>query len=295
WTGPYLDVHDTDKDPIRSKWKAGEWHHICFAWYEVTPNSPQDDGPGPDNENDGPAATPDTSYLDEGQMLAKLRMWVDGELVDDDDTVQAFNLIPDSAAASHPAVCIGEEASAPAGTVDGILAYAHQETNLANFDSNIKSLNEIYRYEKDNTPTYTSTAINFPSAISGEPIALGCVSWTGLYPWCDKDAQDWKDHWDHYPIRVRVSLDGGSTWSEWIPESGQSKQPVLGGGGPLRKTGTVDPEMVRRTSASSIQYQVEFDPYVGQSTEGVPKYWQTPVLDDITITFFTPPVFYHWR
>jgi len=118
---------------------------------------------------------------------------------------------------------------------------------------------DLPRYDADDTNhqgTFETNSIDL-NLETGDHVALGTVSWTGWLPWC-AETERW-DHWDEstskFPIWVEVAL--GSSLADSVPKQGAYRSP-LGGGGPLR-------------SGSSI------------------------ILDDITITYLGPVVFFFWR
>lgn len=285
--GTYKDI---------STWKAGEWHHIAFAWYECA-NDDEDHNNEPAYNTDGNPATnwrdDDTGgaggkpdYRLDPEVICRLRIWVDGQssAVGPDNEKPAFNFC--TPAGGGPALRLD---GGGAGTIDGITAY--RITGEKTLDI---SINPDVRYETaaGQESTYTSSNISLPNT-GDDRITLGAVTFTGFLPWMP-DAERWGCP-SEPPIRVKVSLGGEE--SDDVPKLGDDTPPRQGifGGGPLLKNG----QPITTTGASTIQYKVILRAYHGENpghaSRGLIKGRQTPVLDDITITYLGPIVFYYWQ
>jgi hypothetical protein len=296
WTGPSVNVATVSAPVVPTAWKAGEWHHIAFAWYEWLPFNPQDDdnNAATDARSDGPAGTPKYDDLDDNQVIAPMKLWVDGQPVAFAGRVQAFNLIPD---ASNAQLWIGEPGAAPAGTVDGLVAYTHNDPNLNM--SVTKPTARYWGYPLKTYAVYTSPTITLPTAVTSRAVCLGTLSYT-LLPPLFPAGTTWAFGWTDYPAYATVTL-GGQT-SAPIPDSGASVpyfwQEQLGGGAPLRLNTVVPPHagpVIQSAGAPTISYHLYLNAYRGDATQGEPPYYQTPIIEDVTITYLGPVVFFHWR
>ena len=284
------------------KWQAGEWHYIAFAWYECYKNQVVSEGTGADEADHVGIETENPARLDpHPQMSGAIRLWVDGN-----DTglrtVDAFNINPP---ADGGYLCIGDSSAgvSPAGTLDGIIAKQHNDRNLnpGTIGVTIAKPNaRYYGYPTRAWGYYQSPAISFPSAISGKPLCLGTVTWTGWQPYYGTNPwATWKTDYNNYPIYVTVTLGGTSTA---MPLKGANYQPINSGGEALRTGSAIDRHMqttIRTSSANSLSYKVWLQSYHGDDDTNpnatIFKYYQTALLDDITITYLGPVTLFHWR
>jgi len=282
-TGDVREHTDANYSDI-SAWQPGEWHHIKFAWYECDDTTAVPEGGDSPLDDDNGSA--DQTLDDE--VKGRLRLWVDGqssELAAAND-VYAFNLTPPPG--SGPNIRFGDGIS---GTIDGIIFASHSDRNL-NLDPDPT---DLQRYKGDDTNhegTFETNSINL-NLDSGDRVALGTVSWTGWLPWC-ADGERWDQTNSKFPIKVEVAL--GSSWADAVPKEGADFQSPLGGGGPLRSGSSI----IESETATSIKYKVYLRRDFGEAAGGTAPASkilgrQTPVLDDITITYLGPVVFFFWR
>jgi len=274
-----------------SAWQPGEWHHIAFAWYECDDSTAtDDDGSDATSRFDDDDPGPDQELDDE--VKGRLRLWVDGQssALAGDNEVYAFNLTPPG---SGPNLRFGDQLS---GTIDGIIVRAHSNPNL-----NLTVPANPQRYaDSSNEGTFQSAPISLNVDTGGEHVTLGTVSWTGWLPWCT-DAERWDQSNAKFPIRLEVAL--GASWADPIPYQGSNYQPPLGGGAPLRHGHALDPNnnsLVESDAATSIKYKIYLRRDFGEAAGGTAPASkilgrQTPVLDDITITYLGPVVFFFWK
>jgi len=296
----HSDIGDTGK-----KWKAGQWHHVAFAWYECADEDGKNDDPNYDDDTKAETdwrddeAEPSDKILDASpQVYGRVRLWVDGKSTDVDSCpkkckVNAFNLWPVGGGTGddHTSLQIGDSTTSLGATIDGIFARTHADKTLG------MSPTIGTRYEgsagSNDYVTYRSRAIDLPSGLGD--LYLGTVAWTGFMPWIKDAERNWHSGArGDYPIYVTVTL--GST-SKPVPQNGVNKEPVLGGGGPLR---SVTDYTIHSTS-STMHYEVKMLSYHGdpdgdaEKNQRFERHWQTPVFEDITITYLGPVVFFHWR
>jgi len=314
-----------------SAWKPGEWHHIAFAWYECANDDQNynDDATGTynndakpesdwrDDEIEPPPDPADPTNLKDDlldvEVIGRLRVWIDGKAttpISSANDVYAFNL---KAAAGADAcdLQVGYGPSGIGGTVDGLIAYrlTGTPTNDGDLDINVTPPTRRYKDGADpptNEPyaIYNSPPITLPNS---DAYRLGSVAWTAWVPWCTT-AQRW-DAWDapsfpppalaqnttKYPVHVQDTLATQGT-SIHVPLRDYGDQPALGGGGALRD-GLGDPI---EGDSSQVSYKVYLYPNHGQAdgdtvAKGKVMTRQTPVLDDITITYMGSIVFFHWH
>lgn len=290
--GVTINVGNTGHAAIHSAWKAGEWHHIAFAWYEYYHGAATND--------DGTAATdvkcdhatfiPENPQLDpQPQVAGYLRLWVDGTAVaTPGPTVDAFNLVPD---ASNAVIHFGQPASTAAGTIDGVVARRLTDRTEVISGALAPAIGTLQRYANVASAIYNSPVITLPTGIAGKQVCLGTVTWNAFLPWM-AETDDWSHKATGYPVRVQVKLNGVS--SKEMPVEGEYRQPLLGGGCPIvRNDDTGQP--VPPASGNTIQYVVRLSAWHGETAKGVPRYWQTPVFEDITITYLSPVTFFHWK
>ena len=298
-----------------SDWQPGEWHHIAVAWYECVNDDEDhnndagyngDANPATDWRDDEADPSEGTDGLLDTEVIGRLRVWVDGRSSDisSSNEVEAFNIAAPEASARG--IGLGDSA---AGTIDGVVAYQITGTAANDEELSITIEPAMARYDGFNpsNPTGTETATFTSKAISlttsgDQDITLGTVAWTGLLPWC-KQAERFDNSNEHNPIRVEVSL-GTGNWSASVPYNGQDNEPVLGGGAALRTGHNTDPQkndLISSSSTNTISYKVYLLPFhgedAGSTTEPKSKLKgrQTPVLDDITITYLGPVIFFHWH
>ncbi len=299
-------------------WRPGEWHHIAFAWHEcandeVSANnnlaSYNTDGiPTTDwRDDDTTGAGGKPNYKLDDEVACRLRIWADGNssaipaTIPNDNEKPAFNFANSAGTAM---VRLSGEA---AGTIDGLVVYRHTNTNLdiaftplpARYDGYSGSLASAKHSE------YLSREIPITNT-GGDLITLGTISFTGFFPWI-KDTERWggaSSSTDDFPIRVQAAL--GSTWSWSIPREGgplddPTPDPRFGypsvlGGGPLVKT---DKTRITANASTTLQYKVLLHTGhgsdAGDNTPGLLKGRQTPVVEDVTVTYLGPVVFYYWK
>ena len=305
---------------INAPWEAGQWHHIALAWNEcVTTVAQARDNDGisdTDRRCDGPPPASAAKYdeLDD-EMEARVQLWLDGQKCGQYPARRkAFNLVPEGESPETSGVLhVGEAGHPPCGTVDGIIAYAHTSTTLT-----MSSYVPDARYHdfsvgvqgpaSGNYSVYRSPTITLPA---GAAYCLGTARWTVHAP-----AVYFSDVWMSkysYPTAIEVTLEGvGSSWSMPDIRSGTGyawlNHSVLGGGGPLR---SADNDLSTRIHGASaaISYELRLHAWHGYGTAGkqrgwdnsskvfidAPDFYQTPVIEDVTITYLGPVVFYHWR
>jgi len=286
-----INVASTASTGIYAPWKAGEWHHIAFAWYECHEDQVTDDGSG-DNKCDAGSFDPLDPQLDpQPQMSGYLRMWIDGtDVGPGPQKVDAFNIIPPT---DLSYLQIGDPTNTAAGTIDGVAAYAvDRSLNPSPAVPNRWNMQRYYGSPTQSYGIYTSPTVTFPTGIAGKEICLGTVTWTAWQPWSEHlgDRMLYNQNTAKYPVRVTVTL-GGVTSKE-MPANGSDYQPVHGGGGPL-----VNSSGNKFSAAvNSLSYKVYLLSHTGSASQvTIPPYWQTPLLDDITITYLGPVSVYHWR
>jgi hypothetical protein len=318
-------------------WEAGQWHNIAFAWYEsyygVVPAVAVNDDATTDptgTKTDSRCDAPPLDDLDDLQVRAKLRLWVDGiavglttGLVD----CNAFNLTPP---ASGGILQIGETGKPPSGTIDGIFAYSHGRLDMAVGVVPLPPRTLYGRYwGKANQATflqtyatYTSPPIPLPST-GGRPVCLGTASLTLLMPelniwtaWV-RDANP-----PLYPCTVSVTLAEPASSSVRSPnpnkpQFGRMNEPIGCVAIPLRASTTAIPSspipqrsnnttwypILRSSSPTTIRYELNLTAYnmdgpgysPGDAPIATPRFWQTPIVEDVTITYLGPVVFLNWK
>lgn len=309
--GEYITRTYTGPD-IRSgakPWKPGEWHHVAFAWYECydgrLAGGVDDDLDDTSSALDDKVVLQDSKNVDmqrlDEEVSCSLRMWVDGTPVSDTRKDQAaFNFA--SPAAPKPMVRLSGAAEA---TVDGLVVFRHTDKDLGfSVPVDIARYDAYESYDNNGVPSGNPKPAEYASGtISGinpnnDRLTLGTVAWTGFFPWMKPE-----DRWGgpggttaNFPIRVEVSL--GNTNSQTIPPNNPlatKPMPSVFNGGALR--GSAD-ALIENT-ATTLKYKVYFYPAQGSDTgdndPGTLKGRQTPVLEDITITYLGPVVFYFWK
>lgn len=248
-------------------WSPGEWHQIRFGfrtWIECDNDDNDndtfacDDDPAPDGALDA----------DEGAK-STVKLYVDG-------TASGDNFEADTDAAKF-FVFSGLNSSSVKMTfgwndpnIPGHSSYANPE---ATFDQ-IRIINQYidpssrnHRYKNPGASgyTYTSQPIQIPAGV-----LLGTVSWTEYMPTTYST--------DNSDITVRITL--GSTTSDVFGSGHTSGN--QGEGSRILSSG----QAMRSSSTSNLTYTVYFiDPQTSIITE-------TPILDDITITYLRPDARY---
>ena len=285
-----VNVANTAEAAIYARWKAGEWHHIAFAWYECYEQA-TNEGNG-DDKCDAATFDPLDPQLDpQPQMTGYLRMWIDG--IDLGRwPVDAFNIIPP---VDLSYLQIGDATNTAAGTIDGVAAYAvARPLDPSPAVPDRWNMQRYYGSPTQSYGIYTSPTVTFPTGIAGKDICLGTVTWTAWEPWSehiDGMLYNWPAGIAKYPVRVTVTLTGQGASKE-MPANGSDYQPVHGGGGPI-VNGSGNKFSA---AANSLSYKVYLLSHTGGANQvTIPAYWQTPLLDDITVTYLGPVSFYHWR
>ncbi|HRR78606.1 MAG TPA: hypothetical protein P5532_10500 [Planctomycetota bacterium] len=288
-----------------STWRIGEWHHIAFAWYECSNDDPGVGPPGGntdgnlgtdwrDDDTSGVGGKPD--YKLDPEVASIVRLWVDtkSSAVAAENSLKAFNFYPP---ANSAVLRLCGDANA---TVDSVIVRTHADKQL-NF-----TISPEGRYDgfnvgaPDNTQyaEYQSRSISIPNT-GGDAITLGTISWTGFLPWMKEE-----DRWggpisrtNKFPIRGQAAL--GGTWSLEVPQNAPAataEQPGVFGGGRLRKASD---ERIIANTATSLQYRIYLLPRQGtvdgDNKPGLLEGRQTPVVEDVTITYLGPVVFYFWQ
>jgi len=289
-TGDVREYTDANYSDI-SSWQPGEWHHIAFAWYECDDTKADNDDQNDETPQEDDDTPPGPDQILDDEYKGYLRLWVDGQSSDmaAANEVYAFNLTPPG---SGPNIRFGSGIS---GTIDGIIfgSHSYRNLNLSDPTVNLVPTNPQRYDDTANEGVFESTAIGLNVPQGGEHITLGTVSWTGWLPWC-ADGERWDQTNSKFPIRVEVAL--GSSWADAVPKEGADFQSPLGGGGPLRSGSSI----IESETATSIRYRVYLRRDFGEAAGGTAPTSkilgrQTPFLDDITITYLGPVVFFFWR
>ncbi len=300
-----------------TNWRPGEWHHIAFTWFEAA-NDDENHNAEPGYNDDGNIGTDwrddDTSgaggkpnYVLDDEVRCLLRTWVDGKssnLSDADNGRPAFNFYPAPTGSAMVRLC-GDAC----GTFDSLIVARHTDKALA-FTVNpgpryagADDLNDV-KYAEYQSPSIT---INNEGA---DTITLGTITWSGFLPWM-KEADRWGGPGGRnkkFPIRAQAAL--GGTWSDILPANdGETvtayndlNTGAVFGGIALRNGNN---RIESQNNPLSIQYRIYLlpgqgtdegdDPGNAGSCEGLLKGRQTPVVEDVTVTYLGPVVFYFWK
>ena len=305
-----IDLSQTkESQGVWAPWKAGEWHHIAFAWYECYDRALRNsDGNATSTmQND---ADSDYTLIDHEEVSGDKQLWIDGtKLVSSPMRYDAINLQdPDAEGEIH----IGQVGAAPSGTIGGIVAYRlTTRAQVASPPGGLPTMDNNTRYygsmplPGQHYGEYTSPSMDLPSTTpSGCKIALGTATYTLHTPHIR-----WDEHWHNGrvvrkpPAYITVSL-GGKPPSHPMPDPTRNPawdgEPWLGGGGALldgrRDSASSRPIEDSYTAGTTrIKYKLHLTAYNGAWREGYPFYCQSPIVEDVTITYLGPVVFFRWR
>jgi len=295
-TARYTDTADI------STWKPGEWHHIAFAWYECIEDASFDTNPTYNTDSNLATRWQDDDLTGEGGKLPNyildddvqcaVRVWVDGTATARNTSMPAFNFYANAGAQPADIRLSGDAAA----TIDGLCVGRHTDKNLpftvtppARYDGFT-----ALQYAEYQSPTITL------SNPGGDLITLGTVNFTGFLPFI-KEPDRWGGPGGRnvkFPIRVQVGL--SSDWSNVFPENGTANthlQPVVAGGALVKGANNL---ITTSGAAPTIQYRLYLYPCQGTDTSdttllGLLKGRQTPVVEDVTITYLGPVVYYYWQ
>ncbi|NQT54442.1 hypothetical protein HQ576_20465 [bacterium] len=302
-------------DPNAGMWKPGQWHRIGVGWYEsVIIGAVNDDGDAyTDYRCD---ASPGLDTLDDMQVRGRVTLYVDGVRIADDSVppkgyteVNGFNLVPPETGGM---IHIGEQGKPPAGTIDGVVAYAHTSA-YAYFT--MRTTTKIARYFYNAYPwsfdgsqaTYQSPIIDLPGT-AGKRVALGTARMSVVFPRIYSNVY-WLGY-RRFPATIAVALNGESTphspgiTTDVGEPPGYYNEDGLCTSLPLRKDVSTVSELAGTNNllwnetGTSLRYEVKLSAFHWAGTnvgQGFPRFWQAPFVEDVTISYFGPVVFLHWQ
>ena len=303
-------------DPNAGMWQPGQWHRIGVGWYEsVIIGAVNDDG---DNYTDYRCdASPGLDTLDDMQVRGRVTLYVDGVRIADESAppkgyteVNAFNLVPPETGGM---IHIGEQGKPPAGTIDGVVAYAH--TSAYGYFT-MRTSTKIARYWSfdhyadfpASQATYLSPIIDLPGT-AGKRVALGTARMSVVFPSIYSNVY-WLGY-RRFPATIAVALNGeltphspGITVDAGEPAGGYYNEDGLCTSLPLRKDVSTVSELAGtdnllwNQAGSSLRYEIKLSAYHWAGTnvaQGFPRFWQVPFVEDVTISYFGPVVFLHWQ
>lgn len=323
---------DLSVQSAATAWLPGTWHDVAFT-FKSEINCMLDDDANPANSSCDDTGGPDGVIDPDVQTRYSFRLWVDnveatasgvtggpGRKVDQIDTVAAnkFNQYFFLLGALDP----GDGAKIRLGRGPACVVappfWCEPTANWANTDATFDQgeIGTTYtdftaaqpdRYAKPGAGGYTFVSPNLPIVGTGAVLVpagtrLGTVSWTEWMPttYASLDASDATNDPDSSNIQVTIELNEtspvvtktsgvyGGTVAGTTPPTGIHATGNQGEGNAILDATTGNP--IVAASPATIRYKVKFfDP-------GTTPCLETPILDDITITYIQPGITYlFWR